>query len=322
MAERDFYKVLGVPRTATESEIRKAYRNLARKYHPDKNPGNHEAEEKFKSVAHASEVLLNKKKRELYDEFGEMGLKEGFNPDAFRQYRRGGGGPGGVGGPDITDFEDILNNLRGAGRASGGFAGFQDFMGGETVQELFKRGARQQRRPVAADVVSEISLGFVDALRGGEREIQLAIPGEPNARKLKVRIPSGVRDGGQIRLRGQGIEGGDAVLRIRVDDHEHFRRDGDDLLLNLPVTVGEAYNGAKVGVPTLDGEVSLTIPRGAKSGTKLRLRGKGAPKSDGAGDLIVTLMIRLPDASDEELEKHVNEIEKRYTGSPRGEIRL
>ena len=319
MAERDFYKVLGVPRTATESEIRKAYRTLARKYHPDKNPGNAQAEEKFKAVAHASDVLLNKKKRDLYDEFGELGLKEGFNPDAFRQYRRGGGV-----GPDaqVTDFEDILNGLRGAGRG-GGFGNFTDFMGGDAVQELFRRGAaRQQRRTAAADVVSEITLSFVDALRGGEREIQLSIPGEGAPRKLKVRIPKGVKDGGQIRLRGQGIEGGDAVLKIHVDEHEHFRREDDDLLLNLPITVGEARFGAKVAVPTLDGEVSLTIPKGAKSGSKLRLRGKGVPKGEGAGDLFVTLMIRLPESTDEEIDDSVREIERFYSGSPRGEIKL
>jgi curved DNA-binding protein len=318
MADRDFYKVLGVPRTATESEIRKAYRTLARKYHPDKNPGNVQAEEKFKAVAHASDVLLNKKKRELYDEFGEIGLKEGFNPDAYRQYRGGvrGGGPG----REVTDFEDLLNGLRGAGRStSGGFGGFQDFMGGEAVQELFRRGGKARSR--SADVVSEITLGFVEAMRGGEREIQLGIPGEPAPRHLKVRIPRGVKDGGQIRLRGQGIEGGDAVLKIHVEDHPVFRRDGDDLLMNLPVTVGEAHFGAKVAVPTLDGEVSLSVPKGAKSGSKLRLRGKGVPKSDGAGDLIVTLMIRLPDGG-EDVDKSIRELEKKYEGNVRAEIKL
>lgn len=321
MADRDFYKVLGVPRTATESEIRKAYRSLARKYHPDKNPGDTQAEEKFKSVSHASDVLLNKKKRELYDEFGEIGLKDGFNPDAYRQYRTAG--PGGPRG-DATDFEDLLNGLRGAGggRAGGGFGGFQDFMGGEAVQELFRRSAKQQRRTNAADVISEITLGFVEAMRGGEREIQLGIPGEPAPRIMKVRIPPGVRDGGQIRLRGQGIAGGDAVLKIRVEEHPFFRRDADDLLLNLPVTVGEAYFGAKVSVPTLDGEVSLTVPKGAQSGTKLRLRGKGVPKSDGAGDLIVTLMVRLPDTRDDETEERMRELEKKYEKPVRGEIKL
>jgi curved DNA-binding protein len=317
MADRDFYKVLGVPRTATESEIRKAYRTLARKYHPDKNPGNAQAEEKFKAVAHASDVLLNKKKRELYDEFGEIGLKEGFNPDAYRQYRGGvrGAGPG----REVTDFEDLLNGLRGAGRSPTGFGGFQDFMGGDAVQELFRRGGKARSR--SADVVSEITLGFVEAMRGGERDIQLGIPGEAAPRHLKVRIPKGVKDGGQIRLRGQGIEGGDAVLKIHVEDHPVFRRDGDDLLMNLPVTVGEAHFGAKVAVPTLDGEVSLSVPKGAKSGSKLRLRGKGVPKSDGAGDLIVTLMIRLPDGG-EDVDKSIRDLEKKYVGDVRAEIKV
>jgi len=318
MAERDFYKTLGVARTASENEIRKAYRNLARKYHPDKNPGNAQAEERFKAVAHASDVLLNKKKRELYDEFGEIGLKDGFNPDAHRQHRRGGvsGNPA-----DVADFEDLMNGLRGSQRAgASSFGGFQDFMGAETVQELFRR-SRQRR--TSADVVSEISLGFVEALRGGEREIQLLIPGEPAPRKLKVRIRPGVRDGGQIRLRGQGIDGGDAVLKIAVEDHEFFRRKGDDLLLNLPITIGEAYFGSKVSVPTLDGEVSLTIPKGAKSGSKLRLRGKGVPHSDGSsGDLIVTLMLRLPESSDDDLGKLVREVETHYEANLRADIKL
>jgi len=321
MADRDFYKVLGVPRTATESEIRKAYRTLARKYHPDKNPGNAQAEDRFKAVAHASDILLNKKKRELYDEFGEVGLKEGFNPDAYRQYRGGVRGAGG-GPQNVTDFEDLLNGLRGARGGSsppGGFGGFQDFMGGEAVQELFRRGGKGRSR--SADVVSEITLGFVEAMRGGEREIQLGIPGEAAPRHLKVRIPAGVKDGGQIRLRGQGIEGGDAVLKIHVEDHPVFRRDGDDLLMNLPVTAGEAHFGAKVGVPTLDGEVSLSVPKGAKSGSKLRLRGKGVPKSDGAGDLIVTLMLRLPDGG-EDVDKLIRELEKNYEGDVRSEIKL
>lgn len=320
MAERDFYKTLGVPRTASESEIRKAYKNLARKYHPDKNPGDKQAEERFKAVAHASDVLLNKKKRDLYDEFGEVGLKDGFNPDAFRQYRSGSS----ASARDITDFEDLLNGLRGAGRGGpAGFGGFQDFMGGEAVQELFRRGGAKQKRSNRADVVSEITLGFVEAMRGGEREIQLLVPGEGGARTMKVRIPAGVKDGGQIRLRGQGIDGGDAVLRIHVEDHEHFRRSGDDLILELPVTAGEAYSGAKVSVPTLDGEVSLTIPKGSRSGRKLRLRGKGAAKPDGAqGDMIVTLMIQLPTETSADVERLVKELESHYDGSPRTGLKL
>jgi DnaJ-class molecular chaperone len=331
MAERDFYKILGVPRTATEAEIRKAYKALARKYHPDKNPGNNAAEEKFKEIAHARDILLNKQKRQLYDEFGELGLKEGFNPDAFRQYRGGGGVPGGGFNPrDLSDLEELLGGLRGGfggigGKGGpGGFGGFQDFVGGETVQELFRQGMRGGARAAAPkrEVVSEVSLGFLEALRGGEREILLAIPGETEPRAMKVRLPAGVKDGGQIRLRGQGVNGGDVVLKIHVEPHAVLRREGDDLHMTVPVTVGEAYRGAKVGVPTLDGEVSLSLPRGAKSGAKLRLRGKGVPRSEGAGDLIVTVQIRLPEVQNEAAEHAVQELENLYAESPRAGLKI
>jgi curved DNA-binding protein len=327
MAERDFYKTLGVARTATEAEIRKAYRALARKYHPDKNPGNAQAEETFKEISHARDVLLNKPKRQLYDEFGEMGLKEGFNPDTFRQYRSGGGSTGGgFGTRDLGDLEDLLGGLRGSGygRGSGGFAGFQDFMNGETVQELFRRGARGGRAatPAKQELVSEVTLGFVDALRGGEREVLLSVPGEKDTRSLKVRIPRGVRDGGQIRLRGQGIDGGDVVLKIHVEEHPFWKREADDLLLQLPVTVGEAYRGGKISVPTLDGEVSLTLPRGAKSGAKLRLRGKGVARGDSTGDMIVTVLIRVPDETSAEVERIVGELDAHYGEGPRAGLKL
>lgn len=332
MAERDFYKILGVSRTATEAEIRKSYKALARKYHPDKNPGNKAAEEKFKDISHARDVLLNKQKRQLYDEFGELGLKEGFNADAFRQYRGGGptAGGGGFNSRDLSDLEELLGGLRGGGFGGfggggkgGGFSGFQDFVGGETVQELFRQGARRGApQPQAREVVSEVTLGFLEALRGGEREILLAIPGEPEPKALKVRFPAGVKDGGQIRLRGQGLGGGDVVLKIHIEPHPVLRRESDDLHMVVPVTVGEAYRGAKIAVPTLDGEVSLTLPRGAKSGAKLRLRGKGVQRAEGSGDLIVTVQIRLPDTQSETAERAVQELESLYTESPRAGLKI
>lgn len=326
MSERDFYKILGVPRTATEAEIRKAYKALARKYHPDKNPGDKGAEEKFKDISHARDVLLNKKKRDLYDEFGELGLKEGFNPESFRQYRSAGGGFGGAGPRDLSDLEDLLGGLRGAGfgGSRGGFGGFHDFVGGETVQELFRQrsrgGARQSPK---SEVVSEVTLGFIEALRGGEREILLAVPGEHDPRSLRVRLPAGVKDGGQIRLRGKGINGGDVVLKIHVESHPLLRREGDDLHMVLPVTVGEAYRGGKINVPTLEGDVSLTLPKGTKSGAKLRLRGKGVSKAEGAaGDLIVTVQIRLPDAESEAAAKAIDALEELYGDNPRSGLRI
>jgi curved DNA-binding protein len=331
MAERDFYKILGVPRTASEAEIRKAYKTLARKYHPDKNQGDKSAEERFKDIAHARDILLNKKKRDLYDEFGELGLKDGFNADAFRQYRSGGGtggfgGFGGAGPRDLSDLEELLGGLRGSGFGRGGFGGFQDFVGGETVQELFRQRGRGNAPPKNAgpksELVSELTLGFIEALRGGEREVLLAVPGEHDPRSLRVRFPAGVKDGGQIRLRGQGLNGGDVVLKTHVESHPVLRREGDDLHMVVPVTVGEAYRGAKINVPTLEGEVSLTIPKGARSGAKLRLRGKGVQKSEGSGDLIVTLQIRLPEVESEAADRAIAELDGLYGDGPRSGLRI
>jgi curved DNA-binding protein len=317
MAERDLYQALGVPRTATEAEIRKAYKELARKYHPDKNPGNKQAEERFKEASYAREVLQNKKKRALYDEFGEMGLKEGFEPDTYRAYRNMGGARGGR-GPSI---EDIFASMRGGG-VPGGFGGFYDPSGAGSVEEMFSRGARRRAREQPVELTSDLALGFIDALRGGEREIQLAVPGESSLKSLRVRVPAGVKDGGQIRLRGQGVHGGDLVLRIHVDEHPFLRREGDDLLLNLPLTVGEAYRGAKVTVPTLEGDVTLTVPARSKSGSKLRLRGKGVKTSSGAGDLIAVLQVRVPESEDPAVVEAIDVLEKHYADNPRVAIKL
>lgn len=321
MTDRDFYKVLGVARTASETEVRKAYRSLARKYHPDRNAGNKQAEERFKEIGQAGDVLLHKKKRDLYDEFGEIGLKEGFSPDTFRQYRGRSGGRGAQGSGSIPDFEDLFGGAAGGG---GGWpGGFTEFRGG-SVEDILRGARRRQQHEQARpkpELVSELTLGFVEALRGGERMLQLVVPGE-GPRELRVRIPPGVKDGGQIRLRGQGMEGGDLVVKMHVEEHPCFRREGDDLLLNLPVTVGEAYGGAKIAVPTPEGEVTLTVPKGAASGAKLRLRGKGVKAGASVGDLIVTLLVRLPDATDDETAKLVAELDKKYGESPRAGIKL
>lgn len=323
MAGRDLYAILGVPRSASEQEIRKAYRALARKHHPDRNPGNKEAEEKFKDAAYASEVLLNKDKRKLYDEFGEQGLREGFNADAYRQYqqRASGGGaggfPGGFGG--LEDLFGRMNNQGGGSRAGWG-AAFQDFLGDEVETILGGRNRRGQRR--GRDLASELTIDFMDAVRGAERELTLSSPGSNESRTIKVRIPAGVRDGGRIRLRGQGEEGGDLVLHVHVSPHPHFRREDDNLLLSLPVTVGEAFRGAKVQVPTPDGPVTMQLPKGVKSGAKLRLKGRGVRRgTEAAGDLFAVIQIVLPGGGDSsELDAAVSEIEKHYTESPRKDL--
>jgi curved DNA-binding protein len=328
MAGRDLYAILGVPRSASEQEIRKAYRALARKHHPDRNPDNKEAEDKFKDAAYASEVLLNKDKRKLYDEFGEQGLREGFNADAYRQYQQrasGGAGPGGFGG-GFGGLEDLFGRMNNQGGGSGSRAGwgaaFQDFLGDEVETILGGRNRRGQRR--GRDLISELTIDFMDAVRGVERELTLSSPGGGEPRTIKVRIPPGVRDGGRIRLRGQGEEGGDLVLHVHVSSHPHFRREDDNLLLSLPVTVGEAFRGAKVQVPTPDGPVTMQLPKGVKSGAKLRLKGRGVRRgTDAAGDLFAVIQIVLPaGVASSELDAAVSEIEKHYSESPRKDLEV
>jgi curved DNA-binding protein len=313
MAQRDLYEILGVTRAATTKEIRKAYRELARKYHPDRNPGNKDAEERFKEASYASEILLNEDKRKIYDEFGEIGLREGFNADAYRRYQQGpaerGRGFGGFGG-----LEDLFGQM--GGRGGGARVPFRDIFGGDVVETIFGEAAGRSRKQ---DLVSDVTVEFAEAVRGAEREMTVQTPGQ-EARTIKVRIPPGVRDGGRVRVRGQGEEGGDILLRVRVKEHPYFKRDHYDLLLELPITVGEGYRGAKVQVPTPDGPVTVKVPKGVRGGAKLRLRGKGVPHGSERGDLIVQLHIVLPDS--EKIADAVDEIEAAYAESIRKGISL
>jgi curved DNA-binding protein len=315
MAQRDLYEILGVSREAGAKEIRKAYRELARKYHPDRNPGNKDAEERFKEASYASEILLNSDKKKIYDEFGEIGLREGFNADAYRQYRQAAESRGrGFGG--FGSLEDLLSQMGGRGGGGGRGVPFQDLFGGDVTETIFG-GARERSRK--RDVVSEVTIEFGEAVRGVERDLVIQTAGQ-EARTIKVRIPAGVKDGGRVRLRGQGPGGGDLVLHVHVKEHEHFKRDHNDLLLELPITIGEAFRGAKVAVPTPEGVVNVKIPKGVRGGSKLRLRGKGVSHGTARGDLIVQVQIMLPEA--EEIGDSVDKIEAAYTQPLRKDIVL
>jgi len=293
-AVKDLYQHLGVARTATPEEIKKSYRKLTRQYHPDRNPGDAEAEERFKDVSTAYEVLGDAEKRKLYDEFGDVSLTQGFDAEKARAYRsRGGGFPGFSGGGDAV-FDDF-----GQARATS----FEDLL-----SALFRGGPGGARgRPVArrgADVTGEIAVSLMDALHGVSVPLRVDMGGQ--ARTLDVKVPQGVPDGGKLRLRGQGGQGqpaGDVILTVRVKAHDALRREGHDLHLRLPVSALEAYRGGPLeGVPTPWGPVTLKLPAGAQNGQKLRLRGKGVqvPGRD-PGDLYVTLDVRLPEAGDEGL---------------------
>ncbi len=315
MAQRDLYAVLGLSRDASEAEVKKAYRKLARELHPDRNPNNKKAEERFKDVSYAYEVLSNKKKRELYDEFGEVGLKEGFDANAARQYQQWTQSGNAANSGNVR-FEDIFG-----GRAGGsGFQfNFEDLFGGMGGVEEAMRGRRARREPAAKgrDFESEIRVDFLDAMKGVERELAFQSPLDRSRKNIKVRIPAGVQDGDRVRVRGQGGgsggEAGDLLLTVRVDPHPFFRRDGQDLVVDLPITVGEAYRGAKVAVPTAEGTVTMRIPAGTQSGAKLRLRGKGIPSREGGrGDLIANVLIKIPDKQDARFDKAVDALDEGY----------
>lgn len=379
--EKDLYAILGVPRTASTEEIKKAYRKLARKYHPDLNPGDKEAEERFKDISEAHDILTDPEKRKLYDEFGMAGVQQGFDAEQARAWReqaagaRAWGGRFGAGGFEgfggYSSFEDIFSDIFGRA-AGGGFAGTAPLHG--------------------ADIEQEVEIGLLDALRGTSLTLQLARPaacgdcggsgvdassvrtcpecggsgrvqgargpvrftrtcarcsgtGQVGARacatcqgegyvtrseRLTARIPPGVDTGSRVRIAGKGAPGrhggqpGDLYLLIRVRPHPLIERRGDDLYMDLPITIGEAILGATVTVPTPDGSVKVRIPPGSHSGRRLRVRGHGAPQLKGKekGDLYLRLQIRLPDSIDDKVREAAREIDKAYRRDVRADLRL
>jgi DnaJ-class molecular chaperone len=322
MAERDLYGTLGVSKDAAPDVIKKAYRKLAKELHPDRNPGNKKSEERFKDVAYAYDVLSDPKTRALFDEFGEAGLREGFDPDAARQMqayqRAAGSGRGRPGG-----WEDIFS-AAGGGGGQGGFSfDLEDLLGG-------RGGGRRGRRPSkGSDLESAVTVSLGDALRGTEQALTFRMPGSDEPTTVRARIPAGVADGNKVRLRGQGAPGsgggpaGDIVLTVHVAPHEFFRREGDDLHVELPITLGEAFRGAKVRVPTLEGDVQLRVPPRTQGGAKLRLRGKGAPARGGArGDLYAHVQIRLPEGALPDVEGAIDALEAGYVDDVRGKLVL
>ncbi len=320
MADQDLYKTLGVERGASEAELKKAYRKLAKQLHPDRNPGDAAAEERFKRVSSAYDVLSDEKKRALYDQYGEIGLKEGFDPAAYDAYRRRGPmpGAGGAGGVPV-DLEELL-------RGMGGSGGGSPFGGGTfDIGDLFGGGGGRSRK--GRDLEATVQIPFRDAILGSERELHFE-----GMKPVKTRIPAGVRDGAKVRLRGQGGrsprggEPGDLVLTIAVEPHRFFFFEEDDSALHVrvPIRASEAYAGARIEVPTPDGPVQLKIPAGAQSGQKLRLKAKGIAKRGGGEreDLIVHLEVRVPKTKTPELDEAFAVIEAAMAEDPRAEVTL
>jgi curved DNA-binding protein len=289
--KKDYYEILGLPRSATDKQIKAAYRKLARKYHPDHNPGDKSAEEKFKEVAEAFAILSDAEKRAKYDQRGHEAFGPGFDPFAGRGFDVRD-----LGGLDLSDLFEMF------GAGTGGS----------------RRGRRASR---GQDLETEIRLPFLDAVRGATFEMNLPRRGPGSTlteEKVKVRIPPGIEDGGRVRLAGKGDAGanggpaGDMYLLVRVDPHPVFRREGRDLYADVPVSIARAALGGNVDVPTLDGSATITVPQGTRSGQKLRLRGKGVPAAGSApaGDLFAVIQIVPPRTLDARSRQLLEELDR------------
>jgi DnaJ-class molecular chaperone len=321
---RDPYEVLGVPRGASAAAIKSAYRKLAKKHHPDSNKNDPKAAERFAEINTANEILGDEDKRKQFDR-GEIDAEgkprfTGFpgggaggragGPGGFESYTfRTGGGPGGMG---AGGFEDILNSMfanagRGGARGGAGRASPFEFETGGVGLDL--------------DVNVAMTVSLEEAVKGGEKRVRL-----PTGKELNVKIPAGVTEGQQIRLRGQGetTQGhppGDLLITVHIAPHPHFKVDGSDIRLELPITLYEAVLGGKVRVPTLGGAVELSIPKNTSSGRTFRLKGKGLPKQGGTtGDLFVITRIMLPDGNDADLEALMQKWRDGHPYNPRNDL--
>lgn len=301
----DPYEVLGVPRTASEADIRKAYRKLAKQWHPDLNPGDATAEARFKAVGAAYEILGDPETRARFDR-GEIDATgaERHDETYYRHYAdadRAGRYTSTAGFEDLGGMSDFFADLFGGGEHGTGRARF---------------------RARGSDVAYRLEVDFLDAAKGARRRITL-----PDGKALDVTIPAGIRDGATLRLKGKGEPGlgggpdGDALIEISVRPHPLFVREGDDIRIDLPIAIDEAVLGAKVVVPTIGGSVKVTVPPGSSSGDVLRLKGRGvAPKDRPAGNQLVRLQVVLPETVDAELTDFMRTWRERHAYDPRTEM--
>jgi len=286
MSKRDYYSVLGVSKGASEKDIKKAYKKLAMKYHPDKNPGDTAAEANFKEVKEAYEVLTDTEKRRQYDQFGHAAFE--------------GGGFGGHGGHGGGGFEDIFGDAfrqRGGGFGGGGFGG--GFGGFEDIFSQARGGHGRARAQKGRDQEFTLTVDFVDAIQGAEKVVELPINGE--SKKINVKIPAGIKDGEKIRFSGKGGAGinggpaGDLLLSIATRSHAFLERDGNDLICNTKVDMVTAALGGEAEVNVLDSRFKLKIPAGTQSGRKFKMTGKGVTDRKGqTGDLLVKIQVETP----------------------------
>ena len=316
----DYYSTLGVGRTATKDDIQKAYRELARKYHPDKNPDDEASKKKFQEVQAAFDVLGDEEKRKMYDRYGS----------SFESMGAGGPSPGGyqwknsggrAGEPQFDfDLNDLFGAQGAAGGAGGGFADlFKQFGGGG-------KGRSAPSPARGADIEHELTVPFNTAITGGEAALTVR-RSNGDLDTIKVKIPAGIESGKKIRLRGQGEKApggsaGDILIAIHVSPHPYFSRKGKRLDVRVPITLAEAVEGAKIDIPTPHGTISMSIPSGTSSGKKLRIKGQGVTPAKGEpGDLYAELQIVIPPDLTAEEQAEIAAISQKHPQSPRSDLR-
>ena len=306
---KDPYEILGVRRNATQEEIKKAYRRLAKQHHPDRNPNDQSAAQRFKEVQAAYEVLGDPQRREQYDRFGAGGPA----PDVHT-WATGSGG---------VRYQDVPIDFGALGGLGDLTSIFEQFFARGPSARTRRRGGGRTAGTRGADLEHEVELSFDEAVRGAVREVVLTpAGGNGAAERIRFRVPPGVSDGQRVRVRGTGQEGlggrGDLMIRCRVRSHPYFRRDGQDVLLDVPLTYAEAALGAQVEIPTLDGRAVVRIPPGTSSGTKLRLRGRGVADASGQrGDLYALVQIHVPRTLSERAKTLLTELQQEQRDSPR-----
>lgn len=299
---RDPYEVLGVNRNASAAEIKSAYRKLARQYHPDRNPGDKQAEARFKEVQAAHDILSDKAKREQFDRFGFAGLGEGAGAGGPRgqPFRWGGGAPEGfsVEGMDSEEAGEFLRQVFGGNMGDA-------FGGGPRPSP---RGRRPRQAP-REEVVYEVTIPFLTAALGGSIDLRI------NNKEGSVKVPAGVKEGQTLRVPAPG--GGTVLLKLHVEAHPYFRREGNNLFMEVPLSLAEAVLGTKVEVPTLDGtRLSVKVPAGTSSGTRLRLRGRGVS----GGDQYIEIKVVVPAPTDERSRELIEEFARLNPQDPRADL--
>ena len=336
MMEKNYYGVLGLEKGADEKEIRKAFRKLAKKYHPDTNQGNKEAERRFKEVNEAYAVLSDPKKRELYNKYGEMGLQEGFDPKAYEAYKNAGFGRGSAGFDGFGGFSGADGFRDYSGFAGNGGQHYRSyhFSGDDAdlddlFSNLFSGTGRKGGRTVnerGSDLEADVTIRFDEAVSGCDRMMNLKGP-DGKSSALQVHIPAGIDEGQKVRLKGKGNPGrggnGDLLLKVHILPREGFERKGIDVYVTAQIPFTTAVLGGEATVPTLTGQAICTIPAGTKAGSKIRLKGKGivSMKNNAVrGDEYVVVQIQIPEHLSEEAKAKLREFEA-LLGKPSGKGR-